>query len=433
MLFLNKKQVTGEELVDEIEDMFDADVPFDKIMKAPVFIINPKRTAPDTLNGGLKVPAGSNIQSFFIARTKGGATVEIRYASSTTDEIKAERMITTYSPRKILFTGTSAIYIDLDQALYMWLYPLQATSPFYVEGAEPFHYQFEDKEATATENMLKITALTKALNYITTMSGDHLRTIAKGLGLQSVNSKSDLVIQSELSLMAQVGQKGNLASEQNPAGYFNDKVRAKDVLFDGIVANAIDNDIFKLKTNHAGSSWYWNAGTFSGERVMEIITKTKTPEQLLKEHIRANIQNFYSLLMDLMTKKQVESKVDNFLDNQDDFNAERLFGSNANMSSQQEQTFNILQNVKPSSINMQQPQQPDDDETDGPAMMEEEPEKETESDDADEKSDAIEQLTTQGTLTIESKQDDEDELPDFLKAKPASGTATAKKKKGQAS
>jgi hypothetical protein len=287
MLFIDKKQVTREELA------FRFGIDLKKIEKRPEF--EATKTFIDRINGGRKKsPAGHNILSkVMIQDPKTKMTVEIRYAETNNQRVVGDRVIDKFEPRQIVFTGSAMAFdktnpVDLDKALYIALYPSNAFSPVRTERSGKAKHEFVDTSARAEKRIGEINSMGEAILHATQVNGEDMRIFAKGLNIAGVEYKEDREVRADLMEYAQ----------KNPTVY----IKAKDsqlTIIEGRIENFVDKGIFKLETIGSVRRWSWTSGPKEGEIITDIINTTQDAKQSLKNHIYNNINEFMPVLSNL--------------------------------------------------------------------------------------------------------------------------------------
>jgi len=284
MLFVDKKQVTREELA------FRFGIDLKKIEKRPEF--EATKSFIDRINGGRKKsPAGHNtLCKFMVQDPKTKMTVEIRYAETNNQRVVGDRVIDKFEPRQIVFSGSAMAFdktnpTDLDKALYLALYPSNAFSPFRTERSGKAKHEFIDTSARAEKRIGEINNMGEAILHATQVDGEDMRIFAKGLNIAGIEYKEDREVRADLMEYAQ----------KNPTVY----IKAKDsqlTIIEGRIENFIDKGIFKLEQIGNVRRWTWTSGPKEGEIITDIINTTQEAKQALKNHIFNNINEFMPLL-----------------------------------------------------------------------------------------------------------------------------------------
>lgn len=298
MIELNGVKVT----VDDLVTMYN--IPIDKLRKAPVFEINPIYKVPDKLNGGFKVPVGNSFDAVFFGRNrKTGHTDELRFVLSKTASRVGDKLIDVYDPKKVVFRGDAVLKTDIEEAIYFWLHPKNKTSPFRSpKTTKPWRYIFVDNEAVANQVIESIRILTEALNHAGSLSGRTKVIMAKGLNIQSVENMEPYQLTAALLNKA----------KENPALYM-EKVAKNDTLFDGMIQDAIDKNMFISKDTSGLKSWFWNAGPNNGEKIVDVTGGVQDPAVVLFNFIRENIERFYTPITNLSLSISSQEKASTFL------------------------------------------------------------------------------------------------------------------------
>lgn len=302
MLFLDKEQVTAQELAEK----FVIDIA--KVEKAPVFEINPNRKVPDPLNRTHKTPYGKGLMAVFYAKDpKTNKTHEIRFATSVNPERVGDKIIDKYEPRKVNFKGSADLKVDIDEAIYFYLHPQHKKSPFRrADAVKPWYYDFIDNTARAEDEMKALTAEIDAMNHVNKLSATRLTILAKGMKIQGVDHKEPIIVRAELMRIAKA----------DPITYLN-KAERQATLFDGMIQDAIDKDVFHLSNVSGIRRWTWNAGPRIDEVIVDVVNITQDPTQVLFNHIKQNINEYFNDLQNVTTTLRSQQISENFLENQD--------------------------------------------------------------------------------------------------------------------
>lgn len=285
MIEIDKKQVTLEFIATEFN------IPLAKIRKAPVFEINPTFRVKDVLNGGFKVPVGTAFDAVFFAKNpKTGKTHEFRFILAKGNDRVGDKLIDTYEPRKVVFRGDAALKSDIDEAVYFYLHPKNRTSPFRSpKTTKPWRYDFIDNEARSNAVIDSIKILSGALSHATGLTGKMLKIMAKGLEIAGVDAMEPSQVTAALLLKA----------KSNPELYMERVNRSNEVVFKGIIQDAIDKNLIICKEKMGLKSWIWNAGKNKGEKIVDVLGNNVDQNLILFNHINANIESFYTPITQL--------------------------------------------------------------------------------------------------------------------------------------
>lgn len=272
------------------------------LQKNPVFEINPIKTRPDKLNGGVIAPAGKaskpviyvNLDKNGVITDKpGGLRKTIRYATAIVPDKENER-ISTYEPKRVFFMDQLDIEPSFELALFKYCLPACKNSP--VADKRNWHYSLQDKGAKAEETTDMAAKLTKALAYLSNspdnggLTDNSIVLIAKGLYAQnrtpaiipnpSARNKSIIEIKADLI---------NLAIKE--PGIFLDCVNDDVNSFYGMILDAVDRNIFAIRKTGHSKSWFWEKGPHTNSMIVEIGNGVNDFDAL-KSAIEAN-PNFY--------------------------------------------------------------------------------------------------------------------------------------------
>lgn len=300
MILVNNQKVT----ISELSEMFD--IPLDKLEKKPVFEINPDMKKRDYLNKGWKIPVGKQFPShFFVKHPETKETVEIRYAATINQERVGDKLIDKYSPRKVTFRGSATFKPDVDEAIFFYLSIHNRTSPFRTKDmTKPWTYEFVDDEKRAEGVIESMSLLGNALAHAAKLKGQRLKVTAKGLRISGAEHMD------EVGLKAAILQK----AQENP-GFYMAKVEDSSILFDGLIQDAIDQNVFVLVEKYGVKTWKWGSGPHTGDSVVNVTAGATDSVQALFNHIKADVENYYHTLTNISETVNAESKAKSFLAN----------------------------------------------------------------------------------------------------------------------
>lgn len=312
MLIINKKETP----IEEVAQMFD--VPLKKLRR-PEFDINKERVNTKKIGQSkeLCIPAGTRVPAVFTVKHKG-MMMEIRYAEGITPKQVGDKMIDEYHPLKVMFKGESMLLdtLEEDLAVYMYLHPLNETSPFRSQVNEKFHWSFKDLERRGHIQMSQVNDLRDALNLVADLKGAQLKVVAKGMGIPVPEGQADIITQAELSRLAQ----------SNPTVFVNN-IDRKDVLFKGLVFDGVDTGLFTLENGRGGKRWVWGAGPQKGETIVDVVSAVLPENDVLLQHVMSKIETYYGKILNAHKIVNAEKTATAFLDSQD-FDLNSLFNSN---------------------------------------------------------------------------------------------------------
>lgn len=300
MILVNNKQVTINDLV----KVFN--IPIEKLEKKPVFEINPEMKKRDFLNKGWKIPLGKQFPTvFFVKDPKTRESIEIRYAATINQERVGDKLIDKYSPRKVTFRGSASFKPDLDEAVFFYLSIHNRTSPFRTKDmTKPWTYEFVDDEKRAEGVIESMSLLGNALAHAAKLKGQRLKVTAKGLRISGAEHMD------EVGLKAAILQK----AQQDP-GFYMSRVEDSSILFDGLIQDAIDNNVFVLVEKYGVKTWKWGSGPHTGDSIVNVTAGATDPVQAIFNHIKADVESYYHTLTNISETVNAESKAKSFLAN----------------------------------------------------------------------------------------------------------------------
>lgn len=277
MLVINDKIISRTDLCKK----FDVDI--DRIKKRPEF--EGLKSWTDHSNGGKKrFNAGSSVLARILVEDKNSELpLEIRYALSRRKNKDNDDY--DYSPVRVTFEGEGMqLSEDLDLAVFAYLHPTNALSPFHKKG-DKSSFEFVDSTARATKRINDLDALGEAIVHAKTISGEDARILAKGLGIAGIEHKEDREVSAELMDFA----------SKNPAVYLQKKSQ-RITMIEGQIEHFIDKGIFKQDTIGETRRWSWAAGQRTGETILDIYNVTQNARESLKNHILSDLNNYMFLL-----------------------------------------------------------------------------------------------------------------------------------------
>lgn len=316
MLFIDGVQVTAE----EVSQRFN--VPLEKIRKAPEFVINPERLVSKKSGQSkeMNIPAGKGVMASMFIK-EGGKKLQLRYAEAVNQVEKGNKYVDEYAPRKIHFKGLGVVIRDDNEDLmvYMYLHPACAQSPFRSKNSpEKPGWAFKDLEREGEEVMEGVIALNDALQAILSYSGEPLRIIAKGFGIQGVDKQTDKQVQAELSKKAQNPMIGGPVA-------FLEKINTNDTIFRGLINNGIDRNLFIVKTSGGRKRWTWGASERRGMDIVDLYDNGTPDGQVLIEYILTKISEYYPILMKYQESYVAEKTANDFWAGKDLIDLNKMF------------------------------------------------------------------------------------------------------------
>src|SRR6184192_726903 len=299
MLLLESENETRQISTAEFAEMVGiSKAVVEKLKKNPVFEINPTKTKPDKLNGGLIAPAGKGSKPYFFHEIDGIMHIIRFYKSRVPDKINPR--ITTYDPKRVAFEDQLSIYPDLDHALFMYALPICADSP---TAQLDWHFRFQNKEKQAIEIRDNAAKISKALalvnNPVNTggLSDGEIMIVAKGIYAQNTGVK---VIpnpsQKHKTVMEVRADLTQLIFKD--VDVFLDSTDSDVNEFYGMVLDAVDRGIFGIRQslNSSVKSWYWEVGALRNKLIVDI-QNGQNDFDALKGAIEADPNKYYQFVL----------------------------------------------------------------------------------------------------------------------------------------
>ncbi len=310
MLLIDKKQVAPADIQKVLGVKFD----FDKLMKKPLFEINPALVIADPANGlgATKVRQGMEFPAYFRVKLRDGKNVEIRYCTNRTPDLKTHGQTEVYTPKKVYFEGKAEfLNDDQDKAIYYFLHFYNKNSPFREPGlpfeGKPFEYEFQDDVAKADASIAKIVLRTKATQHAMSLAGEQLFIIAKGMRIEGVHEMEEGAVRAKLMEYA----------DAKPQDYL-DKANSQVNHIEGLIYDAIDKNIFVIDSGSGVKRWKWAMGSKEGEIIAEFSNNVPDLRRALITHIQQSpgvVNEFLPVLIDttrlLKAKTNIKSELEN--------------------------------------------------------------------------------------------------------------------------
>lgn len=297
MILVDNKQLKPE----EVGQMFN--IPVETVKKYAEFKINENLKGYDLGSRKKRDTQERLFPAVFFAEDKSGVNREIRYASRKSQVKDRDGRVTDkFAPRKVKIDGDITVVNELSLALFLYINPKSKNSPFRDQGPVMWEYEFVDRQAVAKQNVGRGESMKSALNHASASKGPDLKLLAKGMGLQNLDSMTELEIQAELT---------NLAL-QNPQEYI-DKAGKQTTKMDGRIIHAIDKGIFKFDQSFGTPKYLWAMGPNKGQLICEVTNQSITPELYLQNFIKANLDKFYTQLLAILDNVNVEEQAEAFL------------------------------------------------------------------------------------------------------------------------
>jgi len=302
LILINKKQV----ILSEIGKTLGVTIPLDKILKKPLFEINPELIYKDPANGPMsrKNRQGMEFPAEFRVRKANGEVVEIRYCTNATPDKATEGRTEKYVPKKVQFDG-KAVFLaeDQDKAVYYYLHFFNKQSPFRLEGQQyfnkPFEYEFQNDEAKANAQIAILEARIKATNHASQVPLDEMIVLAKGLRIGGVHAMEPIQVRAAMMQFA----------NDNPKLYM-EKIQSTVNQVEGLILDGIDKGIFVLDQGQNIKRWKWALGPKMDQLIVELPTSVGNTHQALITHVQQMpgvLNEFLPALME--TRKGMAAKV----------------------------------------------------------------------------------------------------------------------------
>lgn len=296
-----EEQITAEQFA---KIMGIPDDIFKKLERSPVFQINPTKTRPDKLNGGVTAPAGKASKPV-IKMKINGLMQTIRYYTTATPDPINER-ITKYEPNRLFFMDTLSIYPELDEALFVYCLPACQDSP--VADKVNWHYSFQNKEKAAIQITERGGKISKCLALINgELNDEDIMLIAKGMYAQNSGQQHKVIPNPSAKNKTIAEVKADLTTlALNDPDFFLVNTDNDINKFYGMILDSVDREVLKVRKNGQGiRTWYWEEGPLKNEAIVDIKGGTNDFDAL-RSAIESNPNKYYDAV--IKTLQQVSGK-----------------------------------------------------------------------------------------------------------------------------
>lgn len=301
MLIVNKEQMSP---ADVLAKFGITDVLLGKLQKHSVFDITEHRKTMDMGTKRMKHGFGLEFPAHFFVKDEKGNTVEIRFATSVSTKNLENRSVDNYEPRSVRFMGEAEQKTDIDEAVYLYLHPKNASSPFRATGNYTSlpDYIYDDKQAKAQTKLKEMDMLTEALVHARNVVGEEMEIFARGMGISNVENIGEDEVRSQLAQLAQ----------QDPYNYLRKK-DSRVTEFEGKVYHAIEKGIFVIQDTFGNKRWVWGVGKEKGRSIVDINVAESDVTGVLMTHLKDNIADYYDAIDNAKKSVNAESKAEAFL------------------------------------------------------------------------------------------------------------------------
>lgn len=309
MLLVNKKQIATKDVGKELGIY----IPLDKLLKKPLFEINPALILNDSRANGpgaTRVRQGMEFPAEFRVRLKNGEDVEIRYCRNRTPNVKTHGQTEIYTPKKLPFEGKAEfLNDDADKAIYYYLHFFNRQSPFRDEGY-PFHnkpwdYEFQDDLEKANLLIAGITLRRKAEAHADSLQGEEMIIIAKGMRIEGIHGLDPVMIKAKLMQYAHDFPKEYLEKSGSTVNHM-----------EGLIRDAMDSNILVMQSTSNSKRWVWDKGPKEGQVIVELSNTIPDFRQALITHIQQTpnaVNEFLPTLINTRTLIAAKSSINSQL------------------------------------------------------------------------------------------------------------------------
>lgn len=293
---------------------------YKKLELSPVFEINPQKTKPDKLNGGLIAPAGKGSKPYIFVE-RDGITKIVRYYDSRVPD-KVNPRISTYEPKRVTFEDQLSIYPKFDHALFMFCLGCCKDSPLNEEKTVfDWHYSFQNKEKKAIGIRTQAAKISKALALVNNeienggLSDNEIVLTAKGIYAQNTNGSARVIPNPSQKNKTVLEIRADLTELiYKNVDLFLDSADSDVNEFYGMVLDAVDRGIFEVKQspNSSVRSWYWNGGSQNGKLISDI-PAGQVDFDILKGAIEADPNKYYQNVIKALAETKGKENMADFL------------------------------------------------------------------------------------------------------------------------
>lgn len=214
--------------------------------KSREFEINPQMVKRDK-QGNPKFPRALGIGTKITVHSKKyDRNVDVRIVETVKKRESRSGFVNVYSPQQIFIHGRYRHASNYEEFIWMMINPDSEGSPFRAQNAR-WRYRFVDVEAIDSAEIEAERIRIRAMSLIV---GDNaytitqLRQIAKGMNIPNVDDMAPDSVRKELRKIA----------VQNPVAFYN-ACTGKEVVFNGMVQDAIDRGVLELKSSDGLRRW----------------------------------------------------------------------------------------------------------------------------------------------------------------------------------
>lgn len=313
MLYLEDGEDVRQITTDELAKLMGIDEKTIKKLKVnPVFEINPVKTKPDKLNGGVIAPAGRASKPYFFI-DEGGLKKIIRYATAVIPD-RVNPRLSTYEPKRVYFYDQMDVVPDYDLALFKYLLPVCKNSPIHISD---WHYSFQDKESKAIETNEKATLISRCLGLITNAEVDggltdgELLIVAKGIYATNRNERLITNPSAKNKTIAEIKADLIELALKDPQ-LFLTSADSDVTEFYGMVLDSVDRGIFEVRISNNIKAWYWNSGPKKDELIVDI-TGTQNDFDVLKAAVESDPNRYYQAVNQAIKQASGKENIEQFL------------------------------------------------------------------------------------------------------------------------
>lgn len=239
--------------------------------KSREFEINPDRVRKDS-HGNPKFPKSLGITTRFTAfNVKEKRNVDVRIAEFVgSRNLPNGHTQKSYFPGQLFINGQFKKTANDDEFLWFMIHPNEENSTLRETG-KGWRYRFMDKEAAANK---KVDFRAKRARAEALIAGDHaltinqLRQIAKGMNVDGVDNLSHDEVRDALFTIA----------DRNPIDFY-EKAKSPEIIFNGVVQDAIDKEKLYLRTDNGLRKWYFE------EEELAIVPSSSDATKIIRDTV----------------------------------------------------------------------------------------------------------------------------------------------------
>jgi hypothetical protein len=227
---------------------------------------------------------------------KTGMYSKLRIAETVTESGTGENKVKVYKPGQLFIKNRYKGVSNDQEFIYMYIMPDCAQSPFRDEDKTP-RYMFKNNQDIAKISVDFERQRARAIGVVTgdnAMTINQLKQIAKGMDVDNVKNLSDDEVKSALISIA----------IKNPNKFY-DACKSRDVIFNGIVQDAIDEKIITQDFSDGIRRW-----KFEGEDIV-VVTGGSDMMKTLRDSLAERAMEMIPRIKDALDGRSSKQLLEN--------------------------------------------------------------------------------------------------------------------------